>query len=84
MKLVDDQGIDSPWILASLFDEDIATIYNVILRPGGIVSRKSSNRGNQISVLAAKNLKLVAFVFMTMECYSKDYKISCVTSISVF
>ena len=32
MKLVDDQGINSPWTLASLSDEDIATIFDVICR----------------------------------------------------
>ena len=32
MKLVDDQGIDSPWTLASLSDKEIANICNVIRR----------------------------------------------------
>ena len=44
MKLVDDQWIDSPWTLASLFDEDIATICNAIRRPGGLVSSKIPDR----------------------------------------
>ena len=30
LKLVDNQGIDSPWTLASLSDEDIANICDVI------------------------------------------------------
>ena len=33
IKLVDDQGIDSPWTLASLSDKDIAAIYDIIHRP---------------------------------------------------
>ena len=35
MKLLDDQGIDSPQTLASLSDKDIATICNMIRRAGG-------------------------------------------------
>ena len=34
MKLVDDKRIDSPWTLASLSDDNIATICNVIFRLG--------------------------------------------------
>ena len=41
------------------------------------------DRGNQISILAMKNLKLVALMFKMMEHCSKDYKIKCVNSISV-
>ena len=72
LKLVDDQGIDSPWTLASLSNEDIAAIYNVIHRPVGLVSGKTSNRGNQISVLAATNLKLAVFTVKTMKHCSRD------------
>ena len=67
MKLVDDQGIDSLQTSASLFDENIATICHVIKRPGGSVSRKTSDKGNQICILAAKNLKLTAFMFKAIE-----------------
>ena len=35
LKLMEDQGIDSPWILSSLSDKDMTTICNVIRRPGG-------------------------------------------------
>ena len=35
MKLVDDQVIDFPWPLANISDEDIATICDMIRRPGG-------------------------------------------------
>ena len=45
MKLVDDQGIVSLWTLASLSDEDIAAICDVIRRPGGLVSGKMPDRG---------------------------------------
>ena len=72
LKLVDDQGIDSPWTLASLSNEDIAAMYNVIHRPVGLVSGKTSNRGNQISVLAATNLKLAVFTVKTMKHCSRD------------
>ena len=43
-KLVGDQGIDSPWTLASLSDDDITTICNVIKRPG-LVSSNMPDKG---------------------------------------
>ena len=58
MKLVDNKEIDSPWTLAIQCDEDIVTFCDVIRRPGGLVSGKTPDRGNQISILVAKNLKL--------------------------
>ena len=82
-KLVDAQGLDCPWTLASLSDEDLTIICNMIQRPGRLVSRKTSDSGNQISVLAAMNLKLVAFMFKTKKHCSKDYKIRPVNSTSV-
>ena len=45
LKLVDDQGINSPWTLASLSDEDIEAICDVIHRPNGLVSGKTPGRG---------------------------------------
>ena len=62
IKLVDDQGIDSPWTLASLSDEDIAAVCNVICRPCRLVRRKTLVRGNQISILVTKSLKLTALM----------------------
>ena len=81
LKLVEDQEIDSPWILASLSNDDIAAICDMIHRPGGLVSGKTPDKGNKISVMAAKNLKLVAFMFKTMEYCSKDYRIQNSTSV---
>ena len=78
MKLVDDQGTDSPWTLASLSDEYIATFFHVIRMPG-----KMPNRGHQISVLAGKNLKHAALMFQSMECCSRIYDIKHVNSTSV-
>ena len=67
MKQLDDQGIDSPWTLASLSDEVITAICDMIHRPGRLVSGKTLDRGNQISALATKNLKLAAFMFKTLS-----------------
>ena len=75
MKLVDYQWIHSPWTLASISDEDNATICGVIRRPGGLMRRMMPDRGNQISILVAKNLKLTALMFKSMECCSKAYDI---------
>ena len=83
LKPVDDKGIDSPWTLASLSDKDITAICNMINRPSGLVSGKTLGRDNLIFVLATKNLKLVAFMFKTMEYCSKDYRIQDVNSTSV-
>ena len=83
LKLMEDQGIVSPWILASLSDENITAIGDMIHRPGGLVGGKTLDRGNQISVLVTKNLKLMAFMFKTMEHCSKDYRIQDINSTSV-
>ena len=83
MKLVDNQGKDSPWTPASLSDEDIVAICDVIHRHGGLVSGKTLDKGNQISVLATNNLKLTAFIFKTIKHGSKDYEIQCINSTSV-
>ena len=80
MKLVDDQG--SSWTPASLSDKDIASICNVTIRPGGLVSGKTPDSGNQISSLAAKNVKLSVFMFNIMEHCSKHDEIRCVNSTS--
>ena len=84
MKLVDDQGIDSPWTLASISDKDITTICNMSQRPGGFASSgKMLDRENQISICAMKNLMLAAFTLKLMEHCSKDINIRCSTSTSV-
>ena len=61
MKQVDDQWIDSPWTLASLSDKYITPMHDVIRSPGGLLSKKVSNRDNLISIMGAKKLKLAAF-----------------------
>ena len=69
MKLVDDQGIDSPQTLANLSNEDIEW--------------EDSRQGGADFCLAANNLRLRVFMFKTMEYCSKDNKISGVNSTSV-
>ena len=53
-KLMDDQWIDYPWTLASLSDEDIAAIFDMIKRTDDLVSSKTPNRGNLMFILAAR------------------------------
>ena len=79
-KLVEDWGIYSPWTIASLSDDGITVIFVVILRPCGLVGGRTSERGNQISIPAGKNLKLAVFMFMMMEHCFKPYKINCIKS----
>ena len=76
-KLVEDQGIYSQQTLANLFEEDIC---DVIGRHCGLVDSKMPDRWNQISLLAAKNLKFGVFVFKSMECCSKPYDMKHVNS----
>ena len=82
-KLVEDQGKDPPQTLASLSDEIISAICEVIRRPGGLVSGRTHERGKQISVLVVKNLKLAPFMFKMMEHCSNSYKIKHVNSRAV-
>ena len=63
IKLVDDQAIVSPWILASLSDEDIATICDGIRRLQWLSEKEDDRQGNQISDLEAKNLMFTVFMF---------------------
>ena len=65
-KLVDNKGIDSNETLASLFENVIKKICDVIKRPGGLVNGRIPDRGNKISVLLAKNLKLAVLAFEMM------------------
>ena len=81
-KLMDDQGIGSIRILASLSDKNITVFCDVIRRPGGLVGGKMPDRGNQISVLMMKNLKLTAFIFKMMEYCSRIYGMRCIDSAS--
>lgn len=69
-KLVEDQGIDCPQTLAGLSDEYITTIYDIIRRPEGLIDWRALDRGNQISLLVTKNLKLAALIFISIECCS--------------
>ena len=41
LMLVEDQGMNSPWTLASFSDEDITIICDMIYRPGGLVNRRT-------------------------------------------
>ena len=66
-KLIKDQGIDSAEILECLSDNKITLICDEIRRPGGLFSRMVLTKGNQISVLVAKNLNLALFTFKSMK-----------------
>ena len=83
IKLVDDQGIDSPWTLISLSSKDIATICDVTRMTGSLSTGKMPDRGNQTSVLAMKNLKLISLMFKTMKHCSKAFNVGCVNSTSL-
>ena len=52
---------------SSISNEYIAAICNVIIRPGGVVGGRMPDRRDQISILAAKTLKCVTFMFKVME-----------------
>ena len=65
----------SPSILASLPDEDITMTCDIIRKPGGLVDGRALDRGNQIPIMVAKNLKFATFMFKSMEHGSKAYSI---------
>ena len=64
---MEDQGIDSLPAIVGLSDKDITVICGVSRRSGGFVGRKMPDRGSQIFLLAANNLKLAALRFKLME-----------------
>ena len=72
-KLAKDQGIDSPCALANLSNEDSTAICDIIRRPGYLVGWKTQDKWDQISILVAKNLKVTAFMFKSMEHWPKTY-----------
>ena len=64
-------------------------ICGVIRRFGGLVNSKTPDRGSQIFILVAKNLKLAALMFKSIKYCSKAYDIDvstahlcCITSIN--
>ena len=63
-KLADDQGKNVPCTLASVSDKNINAICDVIRR---LVSSETMDTGNQISILAAKSIKLSLLKFKWME-----------------
>ena len=78
-KIVEFQGIDSPWTLACHSD-DVSAICAVIRRSGILVSGGTSDRRAQIPILAAKNLNLPMLLFKMMEHSTKPYNMKCVNS----
>ena len=63
MKLVREQGLDSPERLRVLPDKNVNDICYVMRKPGGKNVDRMPNRGQQVSVIAQEKLKLVAFLF---------------------
>ena len=66
-KLVKNQRIDSSEICASMSDDNITLIWNVIQSDGGFVKGRVLEKRNKISIKEAKNLQLVAIAFKMME-----------------
>ena len=48
-KLLEEKGTDFPDTLANLSGDDITSICNVILRSGGLVTRRIPDKGNETS-----------------------------------
>ena len=59
-------GLDSPERLRVLSDKNDNDICNVVRKPGSKNANGMPNKGQQISVIAQENLKLVAFLFHHM------------------
>ena len=62
--LVREQGLDSLERLRVFADKNVDDICsNVVRNPGGTNANGSSDRGQQVSVIAWENLKLAIFLF---------------------
>ena len=64
-KLVLDQGMASLKTLVSLSDDNITVLFDITKWPVDVVSGRMIDRENEISIQAAKNLKLSWFMFKT-------------------
>ena len=58
-----EQGLDNPNRLKILTDKNVDDICNVMRKPGSKNTNRTPDRGQQVSVIAHENLKLVAFLF---------------------
>ena len=59
--LVREQGLDRPERLGAFMDKNVNEICNVMKKPGGKNVEGLPNRGQKVSVIAHKNLKLASF-----------------------
>jgi hypothetical protein len=64
--LIREQGLDSPERLQVLTDKNVDDICNVMRKPGGKIANGMPDRGQQVSIIAQKNLKLAVFLFHHM------------------
>ena len=64
--LIREQGLDSPERLQVLTDKNVDDICNVMRKPGGKNANGMPDRGQQVSIIAQKNLKLAVFLFHHM------------------
>ena len=60
--LIREQGLDRPDRLSVFTDKNVDDIYNIMRKYGGKNSNGMPNRGQQVSVKAQENLKVVAFL----------------------
>ena len=61
--LVREQGLNSTKKLQALTNKHVDNICNVVKKPGGTNAHGTPDRGQQVSVIAQKNLKFAAFLF---------------------
>ena len=61
--LVKEHGLDIPEKLKVLTDENVDDICNVMRKPSSKNTNGTFNRGQQVSVIAQKNLMLAVFLF---------------------
>ena len=57
------QGLDSPERLRVLMERNADDIHNIMRKPGGKNANGTSDREQQVSVIAQENLKLAVFLF---------------------
>ena len=70
-----EQGLDSSERLRVLTDKNVNDNCNIVKKQGSKNADKMPDRGQQVSVIAQENLKLVAFLFHHRWRYTLDWEI---------
>ena len=74
--LVREQGLDSPERLRVLTAKNVNDICNVMRKPGSKNADRTPERGQQISFIVQKNVKLATFLFLHRWRCTLDWEVT--------